>query len=205
MDILLTNEGKPTIYSQVKSIFLQINNAREKYKPESIKLLFIAEAPPEQTERFFYYEKVKDNDWLFLGIVKALCGNGSYDAKKIRANKKQILEALQQDGIYLMDLCPVPLKGTTAELHKNNFMQTLEAEKAVDKHSTNIVLIKVNVYDCLYRDLKNKNYKVQNKSIPFPSSGRQKEFAKEMQKTLEEIKYTPSENMKRIKELISKG
>lgn len=69
MNILLTNEGTQTIYSQAKSIFLQINNAREKYKPTNIKLLFIAEAPPEQTERFFYYEKVKDNDWLFLGFA----------------------------------------------------------------------------------------------------------------------------------------
>lgn len=194
-----------TLNKEAQSVLSQINNAREKYKPESIKLLFIAEAPPEQTERFFYYEKVRDNDWLFLGIVKALCGNGNYDTKRMRANKKQILETLQQDGIYLMDLCPVPLKwGIVAELHKNDLIQRLEAEKAVDKHSTNIVLIKVNVYDCLYRDLKNKNYKVQNKSIPFPSSGRQKEFAEEMQKALKEIQYTSSENMKRIKELIPK-
>lgn len=210
MNNLLPNEGTKTIYSQARPIFLQINSAREKYKPERIKLLFIAEAPPEQTERFFYYEKVKDNDWLFLGIVKVLCGNGSYDAKKIRANKKQILETLQQDGIYLMDLYPVPLKPEflveiDTESCKNDLMQTLEAEKAVDKHSTNIVLIKVNVYDCLYRDLKNKNYKVQDKRISFPSSGGQKDFAEKMKKALEEIKYTPSENMKRIKELISKG
>lgn len=195
-----------TFSKESQSVLSQINNAREKYKPGSIKLLFIAEAPPEQTERFFYYEKVKDNDWLFLGIVKALCGNGSYDAKKIRANKKQILEILQQDGIFLMDLCPVPLKrGITAEPHKNDFMQRLEAEKAVDKPSTDIILIKANVFDCLYHDLKDRHYRVQDKRIPFPSSGQQQRFAEEMQKALEEIQYTPSANMKKIKELMSKG
>ena len=89
MNNLLPNEGTKTIYSQARPIFLQINSAREKYKPERIKLLFIAEAPPEQTERFFYYEKVKDNDWLFLGIVKVLCGNG--------ADKKLVIGDLKLD------------------------------------------------------------------------------------------------------------
>ena len=56
----------------------KIDSARETYKPESIKLLFIAEAPPEEIKRFFYYEEVKDNDWLYLAIVKALCENESY-------------------------------------------------------------------------------------------------------------------------------
>lgn len=195
-----------TFSKEAQSVLSQINSARKKYKPTSIKLLFIAEAPPKQTERFFYYEKVKDNDWLFLGIAKALCGNSNYDVKKIRANKKQILEILQQDGIFLMDLCPVPLKwGIMAELHKNDFIQRLETEKAVDKLSTDIILIKANVYDCLYLDLKDKNYRVQNKRIPFSSSGQQQRFAEEMQKALEEIQYTPSENMKEIKELISKN
>ena len=68
MNNLLPNEGTKTIYSQARPIFLQINSAREKYKPERIKLLFIAEAPPEQTERFFYYEKVKD--------IHTSCGSG---------------------------------------------------------------------------------------------------------------------------------
>lgn len=195
-----------TLNKEVQSVLSQINSAREKYKPENIKLLFIAEAPPKQTERFFYYEKVRNYDWLFFGIVKALCGNGSYEPKRIRANKKQILETLQQDGIFLMDLCPVPLKGTKAELHKNDFIQRLEAEKAINKLSTSIILIKVNVHDCLYLCLKERDYKkVQSQRIPFPSSGQQQKFAEEMQKALEDIQYTPSEGMKNIKELISKG
>ena len=56
-----------------------------------------------------------------------------------------------------MDLCPIPLKwGIIAELHKDDFMQRLENEKAIDKSITNIILIKTNVYDCLYRELKDK-------------------------------------------------
>lgn len=105
-----------------------------------------------------------------------------------------------------MDLYPVPLRPESdTESCKNDLIQRLEAEKAVDKLSTNIILIKANVYDCLYHDLKDRHYRVQDKRIPFPSSGQQQRFAEEMQKALEEIQYTPSGNMKEIKELISKG
>ena len=62
------------LIDEKEAIFIKkkIDSARETYKPESIKLLFIAEAPPEEIKRFFYYEEVKDNDWLYLAIVKAL-------------------------------------------------------------------------------------------------------------------------------------
>ncbi|MFA5659366.1 MAG: hypothetical protein WC900_08790, partial [Oscillospiraceae bacterium] len=46
--------------------------SREKYKPEKIKYLLIAEAPPENLERFFYYSDVGEKDCLFLGIMEAL-------------------------------------------------------------------------------------------------------------------------------------
>ena len=193
------------LIDEKEAIFIKkkIDSARETSKPESIKLLFIAEAPPEEIKRFFYYEEVKDNDWLYLAIVKALCENESYNIAKIRANKKKILQKLQQDGIYLMDLCPIPLKwGIIAELHKDDFMQRLENEKAIDKSITNIILIKTNVYDCLYRELKDKQYMVQDKRIPFPSSGQQKRFADMMKKALKAIEYIPNEGVKEIKELV---
>ncbi len=190
---------------ELKSVLSRINRAREKYKPENIKLLFIAEAPPEQTERFFYYEKVRDNDWLYLAIVKALCGTGTYDVAKMRLHKERILPILQQDGIYLMDVCPIPLRnGVSAEWCKNDFVQRLENEKSVSKAVTEIILIKANIYDCLYLELKNRNYKVQDMRIYFPSSGRQREFAEAMNNALQNIQYIQSEGMKGIKKLILK-
>lgn len=180
-----------------------IDGARTKYKPEIIKLLFVAEAPPETTERFFYYEKVKDNDWLYIAVVKALCMCEDYDVKKIRANKMKILQLLQQDGIFLMDLSPVPLKwGIKAELHKEDFMQRLNNEKSIDKDDTQIILIKANVYDCLFHELKESGYNVQNERIPFPASGQQQKFAEKMKKTLKEINYSPDKGVNEIKKLI---
>jgi len=47
--------------------------ARDKYKPDKIKVLFIAESPPFKKEnqklRYFYFEDVKQHDNLFKSIM----------------------------------------------------------------------------------------------------------------------------------------
>jgi len=41
--------------------------AREKYKPEKIVYLLVAETPPRlDSNRFFYFEDVRNQDSLFL-------------------------------------------------------------------------------------------------------------------------------------------
>lgn len=202
-NLKLSTEFEGAVVNEDAAIRKQIDDARAKYKPESIKLLFVAEAPPETTERFFYYERVKDNDWLYIAIVKALSMCDDYDVKKMRANKKMILQLLQQDGIFLMDLSPVPLKRRMkAKCHKEDFMQRLTNEKAVSKDDTNIILIKTNVYDCLFLNLKENGYNVQNQRIPFPASGQQQKFAEKMKEALERINYSPGKGVNEIKKLI---
>lgn len=46
--------------------------AAEKYRPAEIKLLLVAEAPPGAEERYFYFQDVTSNDWLFRGVVEVL-------------------------------------------------------------------------------------------------------------------------------------
>ena len=50
----------------------QVQDARAKYKPEVITCLFIAEAPPSSPDRFFYFEEVREQDSLYLEMMKAL-------------------------------------------------------------------------------------------------------------------------------------
>lgn len=192
-------------YEETYTIYQKLESARNAFKPSAIKMLFIAEAPPEDVERFFYYPHVKKDDWLYLAIVKALtkCKN-DYIISKFRNHKQEILQLMQQDGIYLMDLCPVPLSkgGFAAKFHKQDFMHRLENESYVDKSTTQIILVKANVYDCLYEELKERNYCVQNQRLPFPSSGQQQKFANNMRKILDNLHYTLSENMEKVRELI---
>lgn len=196
---------------QDSPIYQDTNAAREKFKPENIKILFVAEAPPDALERFFYYPNVKNNDWLYLGIVKALCCYPtttnddrmySCDTNKIRAHKGKILELLKKDGFYLMDLSPLPKSNVSPESFKPDFIKRLDNETAADKTDTKIILIKANVFDCLYEPLKGRGYAVQEQRIPFPASGQQQNFAIEMEKALKAINYQPGEGVEKIKTLI---
>src|SRR5690606_8017223 len=90
----------------------QLEQAREKYKPEKINLLLIAEAAPDSLDRFFYYEDVKSRDYLFLAIIEALNPELKDAYLKSGRNseaKKIILGELQSIGIYLIDLYSLPL------------------------------------------------------------------------------------------------
>jgi hypothetical protein len=50
--------------------------AAKRFKPDKIKILFIAESPPFKKEgeepRYFYFENVKGNDFLFRSIMEVL-------------------------------------------------------------------------------------------------------------------------------------
>ena len=176
-----------------KELYFRLETAREKYKPEKIKLLFVAEAPPNKTERFFYYKDVREADYLYLGIMKALSEKCCMmPTKQLRQIKGEALLLLKQCGIFLMDLCSMPLAYANppiAELHKNDFMKRLEQMDGVVKDSTNIILIKTNVYDCLFKDLKQKGYNVVDKRIPFPACGQQKMFQDLIHEALSEINF----------------
>ena len=76
-------------------ILKQLETARNKYKPEKIKILIIGEAPPEWIDRFFYYEDVKKADYLFLGIIGVLypdLKNQYMVNKRNRVIKEKILK-----------------------------------------------------------------------------------------------------------------
>ena len=65
--------------------------ARKKYRPENIRYLLIAEAPPKaDSKRFFYFEDVTEKDSLFLETMKCLypADTISVETRTIRKNKK---------------------------------------------------------------------------------------------------------------------
>lgn len=56
---------------EINELKKQLQKARIKFKPDRVKYLLIAEAPPESIERFFYYDNVHQHDYLFLGVAQA--------------------------------------------------------------------------------------------------------------------------------------
>jgi hypothetical protein len=180
---------KENIASEVDitKLKLQLEKARVKYKPDNVKYLLIAEAPPDSLERFFYYDNVRQHDYLFLGVAEALYP----DLKnKFIANgrdshvKHSILLKFQADGFYLLDLSELPLSLLKDSL-ASQLPNLIEKIKKVADSSTKIILIKATVYDTAFQALRMNGFtNVIDGRIPFPGQGGQKLFQSEFKKAL---------------------
>ena len=154
--------------------------AAKKYQPDKIKLLLIAEAPPKSEDRYFYFEKVNEQDSLFRYVVR-----GVLNTEPIREQKAQQLEALKGAGVFLIDSVVSPLqKGDKLRdfIDKDSLVSRCQ-----DLNPQAIVLIKANVYDETFNILKNEGLPVVDERIPFPGSGQQTRFLNSFKNALSKI------------------
>jgi len=176
-------------------------HAREKYKPENIKYLFIDEAPtPDDSHRYFYYEYVTEKDDLFLNLMKALypVTYKSYlPVREIRKSKKTFLDMFMNNGCYLIDAVDdtMPLDSSrgqrVAEIKANN-ENLLVKIKAVSNDKTKVILLTSTVYFGCYDFLKSNGINVANEkgeSIYFPDRWNNEAFQEQMKKLLLRIDW----------------
>lgn len=187
--------GKPEVSSIVNTSELkaQLEKARLKYKPDEIKYLLIAEAPPDSVDRFFYYDKVRQHDYLFLGVVQALYPDLK---KKFLASgrsssvKNFILLKLKTDGFYLLDLSELPLSLMKGSLY-SQLPHLVEKIDQVANKQTFVILIKATVFDTAFLYLHQEGFvNVVNVRIPFPGQGGQKLFQAKFIEALELVNFS---------------
>ena len=117
--------------------------ARNKFKPHDVKILLIAEAPPCDPDRYFYFEDVKKQHSLFLEIMAILYPEhkAAYLVSKRNAGlKHELLGEFQSDGYWLIDLSEVPHE-LTGEQPASNLPSLMERVKKIATKKTRIVLI----------------------------------------------------------------
>jgi hypothetical protein len=140
--------------------------AANRYKPEPVDLLIVAEAPPSALDRYFYFEDVKDRDSLFRYIAR-----GALGAEPTRGNKVELLSRLKERGVFLIDLSPDPVDGTPLA---EGVRELIERCRVLAPGA--IILVKATVYDAAYWPMKRAGLPVVDERIPFPGSGHQKRF-----------------------------
>jgi hypothetical protein len=103
--------------------------ARQQYLPFPIRLIFITEAPPTtDRNRYFYFEKVRQGDSLFLEIMKVVFPEevAAFDTiKALRAEKKYFLERFTEAGFHLIHATDIPQPDTTATTRKHTYRSFL--------------------------------------------------------------------------------
>ena len=138
-----------------------------KYRPEQVKCLLVAEAPPTAPDRYFYFEDVREQDSLFRYVAQVVLG-----AKPTRENKPAALRALKDRGYFLIDLSQSPKTGDGA---LGSLVPAL-VQRVADINPDRIILIKTNVFDLAYAALRAAGLPVVNARIPFPDQGWQSRF-----------------------------
>jgi len=162
----------------------EYKQAALKYRPERIKVLFIAESPPaykhNQEKSYFYFENNPRSDILFATISKAL-----YDInyRKSDRNKLELLERLKRDGYWLIDAVERPInriddKITTEKERGQLIREEIPTlllrldklqETGIIDPETGIILIKKIVFNVLFTVLSQRGFNVLNDSkIDFP-------------------------------------
>jgi hypothetical protein len=170
-------------------------SARRRFRPDHIKILFVAEAPPSRaSRRFFYFVHVLRGDTLFLEMMKVLYPSEFAGAKDVRQRKEEFLRRFKNDGFYLIDACRIPLrKGASLSEKKQAVRGNLpflrktikDLSRLVDSR-TKAILISKPVYEvCSPQHL---GVTVINREmIDFPGTGSQKKFRRKLRRLMEDI------------------
>ena len=175
--------------------------ARLGFKPAAVKCLLVAEAPPLESDRFFYFLEVNKADYLFTGLMKALysteldyqdvfkVGN-KITTKRLRLQKEELLMLFERDGFFLIDVSdePIPegvVKAKRKRILESNLPGLIDKMIALGVGRAPVILIKKSVFDVCRRPMMERGFNVINdETIPFPSYGHQGEFHVEMKKAL---------------------
>lgn len=162
------------------------------YRPQGdIDVLFIAEAPPADPARFFYFDHVEGHDWLYLALMRCLFDDArETEASQLREDKPDYLARFQADGYYLLDASAAPIPQGTSQTGKrrtlrNSLDQLLARVHEVAGADTRVVLISRSVFDVCAQPLRDAGFRVVNSEmIDFPASGRQTHFTRKLHAAL---------------------
>ncbi len=151
----------------------------------------VAKAPPAK-ERFFYFERVDQHDYLFLETMKALHPDECRDPNQIRLRKAEFLRRFKNDGFYLVDVFddPVPKRSRAEEERQLRAAVPLLIGRVRQLVSpdTPIVLVSVPVYRGCADGLRQAGFKVANTGpIEFPASGGQRKYREKLRSVLEDF------------------
>ncbi len=158
----------------------KVQEAREKYRPQEVKLIFLAEAPPCKEGHFFYFEDVPRGDSLFLHIIRAVFPDlEEVPTKELRTRKEELLFRFSESGYFLEDSVAVSIPKGTKNKEKVVLEHQADLIRRIEqyKDSAKIVLLSSSVFKSNYEALKNEGFHILNDfMIPFPGSGQQGKF-----------------------------
>jgi hypothetical protein len=152
------------------------DTVRQKYRPEHVKMLLIAESPPpapeiQSSRQFYYTDRIRKDDRLFTNTIRALYPDAAQLSElNIEGSKEKWLRKFQEDGWYMIEALEDSQEHeVTKKLRQERISKTLpriiERVKELAEPDTRIILIKSNVFDVAAEPLRQAGFTVLNHEL----------------------------------------
>jgi hypothetical protein len=165
--------------------------ARNKYKPERIRLLLIAESPPS-SGGFFYFEETTGKDHLFRETMKALKLWPERRVMGSHLDKRLLLKEFRSRGFFLIDTCEEPIDQLMPSERKSRTLKgSANLVGVVRKlNPEHIIIVKKTVFapvrDALLRSGLGGRI-LNSKPVPFPSHGNQRVYRRTLRRVVRRL------------------
>jgi len=154
---------------------------REPYRPRRLRHVFVVESPP-CSGKYFYDENGATGEPLFVAMMKMM--------GRAPNNKREGLLWFKDCGYLLMDATYQVVNKSMSNARRNqvildDFDALVEDLLAVDPRQTApLILVKANICRLLGPHLVEAGFNVLNNGtmVPFPASGQQNAFHRELAK-----------------------
>jgi len=134
--------------------------AAPKYRPNRIKLLLVAQSPPEDPARYFYFEGTGSTDPLFDAVCEVM-----FEGERV--DKPAALKELKRRGVFVVELKPdAPRVDEKLAPYVPPFLINLET-----LGPEQIVLIGDEVHAAASRAIEKAGLPVVDVKVPDPAAG----------------------------------
>ncbi|HJP81500.1 MAG TPA: hypothetical protein VJ841_03855 [Candidatus Saccharimonadales bacterium] len=169
---------------------------RQKYKPDRIKVLFIAESQPPaagvtSSRQFYRTDQVYPGDRLFVNTIKALYKEASEQTEKeIETKKSYWLDRFSSDGYYMIEALDESLaheitKQERQEKIRSAIPALLKKVHDLAIKNMKIILIKSNVFEVAAQPLRDAGYIVLNHElVDYPGQYNQRAYREKIRDLL---------------------
>jgi hypothetical protein len=152
------------------------DTTRQKYRPQHITKLLIAESPPpaaavQSSRQFYRSDVVRTDDRLFTNTIRALYPEtADLPELELEQHKEQWLRRFQHDGWYMIEALEASQQHAVTKKQRqqrirDSLPRLLERVRELAAPDTKIILIKSNVYDVAAEPLRQAGFTVLNTEL----------------------------------------
>jgi hypothetical protein len=152
------------------------DEARQKYRPQHIRMLLIAESPPpsahiQSSRQFYYSERIRKDDRLFTNTIRALYPETiDLPEADLEQQKETWLNRFRDDGWYMIEALEESqkhevTKAQRQERIRQSVPRLIERVTGLAEPGTKIILIKSNVFDAAAGPLRQAGFNVLNTGL----------------------------------------